>query len=486
MTNSLTNSPKPKKPELWEHQKEAIHACLQNLCPGQPIMLQLPTGSGKSRVIGEIVKSLPGKCILIITARTDLVRQNRDELDGHGVYCASLEKPSAIINLVNIGTYHTMIRMDKLVIPDVVIVDECHMVPEAGDYRELLARFPLSCLVGLTATPYRGVNHIRECGIDWNTVYAVTIADLIEQQIIVPPVSMATSNAASFDSMDGKTKRNRQEVTPQICIQLVQSVKRHGRYKNLVFCEDIKHAEETASILRSLGEKAVFVVHSRMSGSKRDCAYEGFASFIGRSWLVNVGLVTIGVNIRSIDCIAILRDVLSYSLLVQMIGRGLRKYLDKKDCLVFDFGKGTSRFGFLDSPNFSKSPPGQDEFLFKGCPECEANVPLESQSCPHCGYEFSLGDEAFSDASSLSNLTTARQLISRDFLVLTYDLMTEESNKRGQVICWHRLKDNTGAVYRAITTYAPKLANAEQRYSAGKSLLTFRIDRSDNLVEIVG
>jgi superfamily II DNA or RNA helicase len=485
MTNFLTNSPAPKKPELWKHQKEALHACLKSLRPGQPIMLQLPTGSGKSRVIGEIVKSLPGKRILIITARTDLVKQNCDELDGHGVYCASLERLIANIKLVNIGTYHTMIRMTELDTPDVIIVDECHMVPEAGDYRELLARFPQSCLVGLTATPYRGVNHIRECGIDWKTVYAVTIADLIQQKIIVPPVSMATSNAASFDSLDGKTKRTRQEVTPQICVRLVQSVQRHGRLKTLIFCEDIGHAEETASILRSLGEQAVFVVHSKMSRSKRESAYQGFASSNGRSWLVNVGLVTIGVNIRSIDCIAILRDVSSYSLLVQMIGRGLRKYLNKKDCLVFDFGKGTSRFGFLDSPNFGKSPSGQAEFLFKGCPECEANVPLASQSCPHCGFEFSLDAEGLSGASSLSNQATDRQLISRDFLVLTYDLMTEEPNKRGQVICSHRLKDNTGAVYRAITTYASKLANAERRYSAGKSLLTYRIDRSDNLVEII-
>ena len=503
MPNSTCDSP-----ELWSHQESAVKLILARLCPVQPIMIQIPTGGGKTKIIGEVVNRLRANTrILIITTRVHLVDQIREELGEHGVYCSGVstgdgqskrtvcERPIAtahksshggVTQRINVGSYQTMIGMQDLLPPDVIIVDECHMVPEKGRFRELLDRFPQACLVGLTATPYRGTIHIRECGIEWTTVFWVSIAKLVSKGILVPPISMSTSRCPSIDGSGVKNRADRGEVTRKICTQLVDSVKRHNRHKNLIFCEDIEHAKQTVAILRMLGEESVFLVHHNVSRSDRRASYADFEGTTQRSWLVNVTLVSIGVNIRQIDCIALLRDVASYSLLVQMIGRGLRVFEGKKDCHVYDFGKGTSRFGFLDDPKFGQRHEDSGGFMMKECPNCGANVMLATVQCHHCHHSFALGGkEADTAGCALSVQANATQLMSSDFVVLTYSSLASAVQKTGSQRLEHLLHDTSGAPFRCIQYRADEPQMGKPPYFPGQSWLARRVNRPDNMVELI-
>ena len=470
--------PSEENDNLWEHQKAAIKACLEKLRPGCRNMVQMPTGSGKNRVIGALTRELKNRQILVITPRILLVKETRKDLDYHGVLSGSLGKDLGDQHQLIIGTYQTMIGQVDIQKPDVIFIDECHLVPEDGDYRDLIGRFPEAAIIGLTATPYRGQKHIRECGLKWRTVYAISIVELINQRKLVPPISMSTSHVPSLEML---TADGLHEVTIQIAPKLVHDVKTHRRNKNLVFCVDIKHAELTSKLLRAQGETSVHVVHSNMTGSQQNNAFESFRSTSDRSWLLNIGLVTTGVNIPEIDCIVILRDVSSFSLLVQMIGRGLRLYLTKKDCLVYDFGNGTRRFGFLDAPVFSDATKHGvgGVFHFKTCPTCEVNVHIAVMTCQHCGHEFSR-------SSSLNELAVSRQLISRDFMVLTYKSTHQHTDAKGNVIIEHQLNGPSGEIYRAITAWASGVSRGITKYVEGTSVLVHRMRANTNLVDILG
>ncbi|KAK5281536.1 putative ATP-dependent helicase IRC3 [Exophiala xenobiotica] len=52
--------------------------------------------------------------------------------------------------------------------------------------------------------------------------------------------------------------------------------------------------------------------------------------------LLNCGVFTEGTDMPNIDCVLLARPTKSRNLLVQMIGRGMRLYPDKKDCHVID------------------------------------------------------------------------------------------------------------------------------------------------------
>ena len=77
--------PSEENDNLWEHQKAAIKACLEKLRPGCRNMVQMPTGSGKNRVIGALTRELKNRQILVITPRILLVKETRKDLDCHGV-----------------------------------------------------------------------------------------------------------------------------------------------------------------------------------------------------------------------------------------------------------------------------------------------------------------------------------------------------------------------------------------------------------------
>jgi len=329
MSTSPSKTPQLANFKLRPYQLEAVAAALAKRQPGSKVLVVLPTGSGKTEVIVELTEKLSNKQVIVITPRKKLLDQLRKNLRAHGVCSSMRGNDQGDKHGLIIGTDQTISRRFNFIQPDYVILDECHW-----KYDKITRKFPNAIVIGLTATPYRHNMHITKCGQQWEEIYSISLPDLIKQDYLVPPHSMATQAELNCDLADRTTLT---EVTKKIVPALVSAVREEGREKILVFCTDIAHAESTASLLGRAGEKSVDIVHSKQPKLTRDKAFGDFETSTGRSWLVNVGLVTMGVNIPKIDCIAILRSITSFALLVQIIGRGLRLYPGKLNCLISDF-----------------------------------------------------------------------------------------------------------------------------------------------------
>lgn len=414
MINKTNQNKRPQAATLRTYQRDAVDAALKGLKPGSKSLIVVPTGGGKTLVIAEIARRYERAQVLILTPRRKLLLGVCKEFTSHGVLSSTIGNDLGHSHKVIIGTFQTVLRRAKrMKIPTVIIIDECHLVPTDSEYSRLLELFPNAIVIGLTATPYRGQAHIARCGLDWETIYEVSISHLIANKYLVPPRSMATPANALCD---GDERPQRNAVTQAIVPPLVTSVIKEGRSKCLVFCSDIAHAEFTVSQLRLAGEEGVYIVHSEQTKRVQDAQFVAFENAPQRTWLVNVALVSIGVDIPAVDCIAILRDVGSFSLLVQIIGRGLRLFEGKVDCLVYDFGSGTRRFGYVDDPEFGevRARHGHGHLPMKACPTCDGLMHVATMECVRCGEELPTSTKLQSNA-------TAVQILSDDFRMATYD-----------------------------------------------------------------
>ena len=111
--------------------------------------------------------------------------------------------------------------------------------------------------------------------------------------------------------------------------------KAEERKSTLVFCVDIAHVIALTATFAQHGITAKYITsntHSRVRGETLDAFKRGDFPV-----LLNCGIFTEGTDIPNIDCIILARPTKSRNLLVQMIGRGTRKYPGKENCHVIDF-----------------------------------------------------------------------------------------------------------------------------------------------------
>ncbi|KAK6537657.1 hypothetical protein TWF694_011831 [Orbilia ellipsospora] len=107
-----------------------------------------------------------------------------------------------------------------------------------------------------------------------------------------------------------------------------------NRKSTLVFCVDISHVVDMTNTFRRYGYKAFFVT-GETPPKERAQLLEDFKA--GKfPVLVNCGVYTEGTDIPNIDCVLLSRPTRSRTLLVQMIGRGMRLHPNKEDCHVID------------------------------------------------------------------------------------------------------------------------------------------------------
>ena len=401
-----------KDPELRWFQGDALNAILAYFRKTEgrsnPLVVA-PTGSGKSFIIAgfcQLVREQwPDQKILILSHVKEILSQNKKTIEALmpnekiGVWSAGLNSKN--IKPITIASVQSAYNHpDKFTDFNIVLVDECHLIPHKGQgrYRTLLQSWNKP-IVGFTATPFRlgaGYLHLGEGAFFDEIVYNITIKQLIEEGYLCKVTQKATNErlnpegirkqGGDFVIKELALKFNREAITRKIIKELLQY--RKSRKKWLLFAVDIAHAE---NIARLLNEEGIWTeaVHSKMKAGARDRAVERFKKDPRLQCLVSVAVLTTGFDAPSVDLVGLLRPTSSPVLHVQIIGRGLRPFPGKENCLVLDFAGNLMRNGPIDAPVIKVAKgDGTGEPIMKECPECFEIVHAAVRVCPSCGEPF--------------------------------------------------------------------------------------------------
>lgn len=388
--------------QLRPYQKDAVDATVRYFKRHrQPGVLVLPTGAGKSLVIAELARIAKGR-VLVLAHVKELVEQNHDKYQSYGVaagiYSAGLERKDRDEKVI-FGSIQSVARAPKDFFArfSLLVIDECHRVSIESDTQygrvihSLREHNPGLCILGLTATPYRlGFGWIyqyhrrgtlrtederffRECIYELPLHYMIRNGYLTQPIKIDAPVvgydfsSLLKRGPGTTFSMNEveAVLKDQARVTPGIIANIVEIA---GPRKGvMIFTSSVRHAEE---ILTYLPSGAAALVVADTASAERDQIIKRFKDQ-QLKYLVNVSTLTTGFDAPHVDVIAILRPTESVSLYQQIVGRGLRLFPGKTDCLILDYtGVGHDIF----SPEIEDARP---------TPKCVV-VPVR---CPLCGHE---------------------------------------------------------------------------------------------------
>lgn len=395
--------------ELRPYQKAAVDAVFTYWSKGggHPL-IEIPTGGGKSAVLGEICRRLGeyNAKVIVATHRKELLLQDEQAIRRLwpgapvGVYSAGLHRHERC-QVTVAGVQSVFKRPKAFGYIDVLIVDEAHLVsPKAnGQYGKLIQGLRWANrdlrLVGLTATPYRLGQGLLTQGKDRlfdSIVYRANVKDLIDQGYLSPLISSATTgkvdtstvkvSQGDFVAKDLELAANVSEVTDAV----VRDVQYSGRRHVLVFGVGVEHAAHLRNAFRMAGMSAETVT-GQTPPAERHRILEAFKAG-SLQVLSSCDVLTTGFDAPLVDCLAIVRPTMSPGLYVQMVGRGARIAPGKQNCLILDYGGNIARHGSIDQiePRVAaKKEAGAAEKL---CPSCFAEIPVAKRHCPHCGHDF--------------------------------------------------------------------------------------------------
>ena len=391
---------------LRPYQIDAINAVHEFVCTksGNPCV-STPTGSGKSVMMAAITNMWREQCPkvrgCILAHRKELVLQNHDKFAASysgqaGIFSAGLGKRDYDSPILFASIDSIYKKSGEFKAFDFIFVDEAHRIPFSGEgkYRTFLdgcKRFnPKLRVVGWTATPWRmaGGQLCHPDHILTNLVYESKITDLIDQGFLCRIRSKVGENQPDLSKVRKQSGgdyiiKSLSEATNRDCVvqsavsEAVRIILAERRQSVVFYCVDIEHCKKVSEELVRHNIHAPYLT-SKTSQYDRDALIQNFKARKVNA-ICNVNVLTEGFDAPHIDCIVLLRPTLSAGLFSQMVGRGLRLWEGKSDCLVLDFAGCIDEHGPIDLL-------GGQPTVLATCQQCREAFSMALKVCPNCGW----------------------------------------------------------------------------------------------------
>lgn len=386
--------PRPYQWLVYEKTAEVIRKFGKD---PKPSFVTASVGAGKTIMIAMIARRFQdmGWEGLVIARQGEIIEQDAEELWNlsvkNSLFSASLGRKSTAYPLIA-GTEGTIINglFDKKddsgntlskgalsdFCPRYILIDECHQMnwedvvserPET-QYGVIMTELNRRCkakyghdviVIGYTGSPFRGTDSIK--GAYWkheivniDTKYLVDIGFLVPTIFGLHDIDDLHYDLSAFEASgsDGtqdftseQLKQMQKEIleqgtlTQKIMLKVVELTK--NRNGVLITCAGKKHCQEAAKYLPE-GSYAI-VTEDMGQKARRKALKDAYTGKI--KYVFQIGCLTTGVNIPLWDVSVILRKIMSLTLLVQLLGRGMRllkkEQIDagyhKEDHLVLDF-----------------------------------------------------------------------------------------------------------------------------------------------------
>ena len=358
--------------QLYEYQKDMLRQIEDVFVTHQSVMVQMPTGTGKTVLISEVVKREERRVrnphVWIVVHRRELVEQIRETLE---TMMSSFSTSGTTLSLllgnsrIKVMSIQWLSRhyQEMEEVPSLIVIDEAHHAV-AKTYKEVMDAFPDAKKLGLTATPCRltrqGFSNLFDVLLQswsakkfiadgWLSLYDyMSIRENSEDWHMVNSLKKRGADG-DFSLREMSEKLNVQPSIERLC----DTVMRYAtNKKGITYAIDIAHAEHIAKAYRQHGINAV-AISSKTPLEERKAIIERFKKTnVGESndkprclpleqtnniqVLVNVDLFGEGFDCPDIEFIQLARPTLSLAKYLQQVGRGMRVFEGKKYCLILD------------------------------------------------------------------------------------------------------------------------------------------------------
>ena len=227
---------------------------------------------------------------------------------------------------------------------DYIIVDEFHHAV-SSNYKKIIDYFTPKFLLGVTATPERLDSKDVFALCDYNMVYEVRLKDAINKGWLVPfryyGIYDETVNYEHIDYKNGKYDDKQLEEALMLNKRgevILNHYLKYNSKRAIGFCASRHHAEYMAKIFNenNIPSAAVYSGEKGEYSEERNIALSKLTS--GELKVIfSVDMFNEGLDVPAIDMVMFLRPTQSPTIFLQQLGRGLRKFKDKKYLNVLDF-----------------------------------------------------------------------------------------------------------------------------------------------------
>lgn len=357
---------------LRTHQKEIKQKIFEGWNECVSILLQMPTGTGKTYLFTSVINDLISNYkkqhkdinVLVVAHRMELLDQISETLSRFGIAHGFIQgareqhlwkrvQVASILSLLTEKNYQNTMRQRY----DYIIVDEAHH-SLADTYVKLFELFPEAKKLGVTATPWR-FNH-------------ETFTHLYDRLVVSPQISWFISQGllADFDYISIKPDSEIQRIVDRTEIaqtgdfvnseldnafnnmrirsKLFDSYRRYanGR-KGIIYAINRIHAARIAELYSNKGVKAVAIDCETPKDVRTDLIDRFKKGEI--KVLVNVDIFTEGFDCPDVSFIQLARPTRSLALFLQQVGRGLRIHNGKENTIILDNVGLYNYFGLPDA-----------------------------------------------------------------------------------------------------------------------------------------
>lgn len=363
------------------------------------ILLQMPTGAGKTYTFTEIAKRFfltEVKKVLIVVHRNELLTQAKNALGERCFLIADGVKEIPNNFDFYVGMVETVKRrVNKMPNFGLVIIDEAHI----ANFNKLpYFTNPDTKVLGVTATPIgtKPLSNIFE-----KMISPIDIKSLIEQNYLLNcevygvasdlvAVQKFKTKGGEFDNQELDKFYSSEKMVKTLATAFNDySLNK----KALIFNVNINHNNCVYNALFDLGYN-VYRIDGETPTNERKDILNKFKTE-SNAIICNVGVLTTGFDEPSVQTIFLNRATKSLALYLQMIGRGSRTFEGKDKFTIIDLGKNTARFGFYDEYRdwqtfFTKGTmsDGNGVSPTKECPDCGFIQHTRKLICESCGFSF--------------------------------------------------------------------------------------------------
>ncbi|MEK0430306.1 MAG: hypothetical protein RL139_110 [Gemmatimonadota bacterium] len=379
--------------DLRDYQVSAVNGVRAAMLEGgKRVVLVVPTGGGKTRIGAAIVERsiLRGRSVVWLAHRTELIEQTAKTLHDHGlpvgVVAASSAWPIDSAAPIQVCSIQTLLARSHRPRADLLVWDECHHASEAApSWAALLAAYPDTRTLGLTATPERGdgsgLGPLFDRIVVGTTVRALTADGHLVPCEVSRPERLLKPNQLAREPLDA---------------YLADAPGEQG----FLFAKSVDESQRYADQFTAAGIRTV-CIHAGTKPDERAVAIELFRQGVVRI-LANVYIFTEGTDLPQASVCILARGASTAGIYLQMVGRVLRPHRSKKRAMLIDL-RGVSHVHMMPEDERAYSLTGKGIAISEvaKCRVCSQALGPEGYPCV-CGYAPEAGDDA-STASVIVN-----------------------------------------------------------------------------------